>query len=150
MIRAQVDETRVAVADEIDHIDRTLAVAVHGGRRCEGVAADPSLLLVFGAVVWFLRRSDEPPFAVDPRGLRLAGQAVWAAVTLGTLGLFLAAARVSPERRATFAVIAWALGESTAIYGGLFWLLLGDPQWYVYGVGCLLLTYFIFPIRGTR
>ena len=107
-------------------------------------------VLVFGAVVWFLRRSDEPPFAVDPRGLRLAGQAVWAAVTLGTLGLFLAAARVSPERRATFAVIAWALGESTAIYGGLFWLLLGDPQWYVYGVGCLLLTYFIFPIRGTR
>lgn len=107
-------------------------------------------VLVFGAVVWFLRRSDGTAFSVDPRGLRLAGQAVWGAATLGTLALFLAAGRASPERRATFAVIAWALGESTAIYGGLFWMILGDPQWYLYGVACLLLTYFIFPIRGTR
>ena len=107
-------------------------------------------VLVFGAVVWFLRRSDGVAEGVDPRSLRLAGQAVWAAATLGTLGLFLAAGRASSERRATFSVIAWALGESTAIYGGLFWMLLGDPQWYLYGVACLLLTYFIFPIRGTR
>jgi hypothetical protein len=107
-------------------------------------------VLVFGAVVWFLRRSGDAAVGVDPRGMRLAGQAVWTVATLGTLGLFLAAGRVSPEGRARFAVIAWALGESTAIYGGVFWLLLGDPQWYLYGVACLLLTYFIFPIRGTR
>ena len=107
-------------------------------------------VLVFGAVVWFLRRSDGVAEGVDPRSLRLAGQAVWAAATLGTLGLFLAAGRASSERRAVFSVIAWALGESTAVYGGLFWMLLGDPQWYLYGVACLLLTYFIFPIRGTR
>ena len=107
-------------------------------------------VLAFGALVWYLRRSGDAAFAVDPRGLRLAGQAVWAAATLGTLVLFVAAGRAAPERRATFAVIAWALGESTAIYGGLFWMLLGDPQWYLYGVACLLLTYFIFPIRGTR
>jgi hypothetical protein len=107
-------------------------------------------VLVFGLVVWFLRRSGETTFSVDPRGLRVAGQAVWAAATLGTLGLFVAAGRAPPDRRSAFAVIAWALGESTAIYGGLFWMLLGDPQWYLYGVGCLLLTYFIFPIRGSR
>jgi hypothetical protein len=71
-------------------------------------------------------------------------------MTLGTLALFLTAGRAAPERRATFSVIAWALGEATAIYGGLFWMLLGDPQWYLYGVACLLLTYFIFPIRFTR
>jgi len=29
-------------------------------------------------------------------------------------------------------------------------MMLGDPQWYLYGVACLLLTYFIFPIRNTR
>jgi len=106
--------------------------------------------LVFGAVVWYLRRSGAPSYDVDPRALRVAGQAVWTLATLGTLGLFLAAGRASPERRATFAVIAWALGEATAIYGGLFWMLLGDRQWYLYGVACLLLTYFIFPIRDSR
>jgi hypothetical protein len=71
-------------------------------------------------------------------------------MTLGTLTLFLLGGRASPERRATLSVIAWALGEATAIYGGLFWMLLGDSQWYLYGVACLLLTYFIFPIRFTR
>ena len=107
-------------------------------------------VLAFGAIVWFVRRSGDPSYGVDPRGLRLAGQAVWALATLGTLGMFLAAGRVAPDRRPTLSVIAWALGESTAIYGGLFWMLLGEPQWYLYGVACLLLTYFIFPIRSTR
>lgn len=107
-------------------------------------------VLVFGGIVWHLRRSADTSFAVDPHGLRVAGQAVWGLMTLGTLGLFLATGRASPERRATYSVIAWALGEATAIYGGLFWLLLGDRQWYLYGVACLLLTYFIFPIRNTR
>lgn len=107
-------------------------------------------VLVFGGIVWYLQRSNDLTYSVDPRGLRVAGQAVWGLMTLGTLGLFLAAGRATPERRATFSVIAWALGEATAIYGGLFWMMLGDSQWYLYGVACLLLTYFIFPIRNTR
>ena len=107
-------------------------------------------VLVFGAIIWCLQRSGWESSGVDPRGLRIAGQAVWGLMTLGTLGLFLAAGRASPERRAAFSVVAWALGEATAIYGGLFWIMLGDRQWYLYGVACLLLTYFIFPIRNTR
>jgi hypothetical protein len=107
-------------------------------------------VLAFGAVVWYLRRTTDPSYAVNPHGLRVAGQAVWALMTIGTLGLFLAAGKATPERRAAFSVVAWALGEATAIYGGLFWMMLGDPQWYLYGVACLLLTYFIFPVRNTR
>jgi len=107
-------------------------------------------VLAFGGIVWHLRRSGDTGYLVNPRSLRVAGQAVWASMTLGTLGLFLLAGRATPERRGSLSVIAWALGEATAIYGGLFWLLLGDPQWYLYGVGCLLLTYFIFPIRYSR
>jgi hypothetical protein len=107
-------------------------------------------VLAFGGIVWYLRRSGDTSYRVDPRGLRVAGQAVWGIMTLGTLGLFFATGRATPQRRASFSVIAWALGEATAIYGGLFWLLLGDPQWYLYGVACLLLTYFIFPVRNGR
>src|SRR5688572_9686590 len=77
-------------------------------------------VLVLGVVVWFLRRSDASSYSVDPRGLRLAGQAVWGLATIGVLVLFLAVGRAPAERRATFSVIAWALGESTAVYGGLF------------------------------
>jgi hypothetical protein len=107
-------------------------------------------VLVFGGIIWHLRTSGDTPYNVNPRALRTAGQAVWALMTVGTLGLFVAVGRATAERRATLSVLAWALGEATAIYGGLFWLLLGDKQWYLYGVACLLLTYFIFPVRNTR
>jgi hypothetical protein len=107
-------------------------------------------VLALGGIVWHLRRSGDTGYLVNPRALRVAGQAVWGVMTLGTLTLFLLAGRAKPERRGSLSVIAWALGEATAIYGGLFWLLLGDSQWYLYGVGCLLLTYFIFPIRYDR
>jgi hypothetical protein len=107
-------------------------------------------VLVFGGIIWYFRRSGDTTYPVNPHGLRVAGQAVWGLVTLGTLGLFLAAGRATPERRSMYSVIAWALGEATAIYGGLFWMMLGDMQWYLYGVACLLLTYFIFPVGNTR
>ena len=107
-------------------------------------------VLALGGIVWHLRRSGDTGYLVDPRALRVAGQAVWGVMTLGTLALFLLAGRAKPERRGSFSVVAWALGEATAIYGGLFWLLLGDSQWYLYGVACLLMTYFIFPIRFNR
>ena len=107
-------------------------------------------VIAFGGIIWYLRRAGDTGYLVNPRSLRVAGQAVWASMTLGTLALFLLAGRAQPERRGSFSVIAWALGEATAIYGGLFWLLLGDSQWYLYGVACLLLTYFIFPIRHIR
>ena len=107
-------------------------------------------VLAFGGIVWYLRRSGEASYTVDPHGLRVAGQAIWGLMTLGTLALFLAAGRATPQRRPAFSVIAWALGEATALYGGLYWMLLGNPQWYLYGVACLLLTYFIFPVRNGR
>jgi len=127
-------------------------VSTPGATRTLGLIRIALLVgvLAFGGIVWYLRRTGDASYAINPRALRVAGQAIWGLMTLGTLGLFVAAGRASPERRATFSVIAWALGESTAIYGGLFWMLLGDSQWYLYGVACLLLTYFIFPIRFTR
>jgi len=123
-----------------------------GGARTLGLIRIAFLVgvLAFGGIVWHLRRSGDTGYLVNPRSLRVAGQAVWGTMTLGTLALFLLAGPANPERRGSLSVIAWALGEATAIYGGLFWLLLGDPQWYLYGVACLLLTYFIFPIRQTR
>jgi hypothetical protein len=107
-------------------------------------------VLVFGAIVWYLRSTGWTVYPVDRHGLRVAGQVVWGLMTVGTIVVFVLAGRATPDRRAMLSVIAWALGEATAIYGGLFWMLLGDRQWFLYGVACLLLTYFVFPIRQTR
>ena len=40
-------------------------------------------VLVFGGIVWYLRRSGDVSYSVNPRGLRVAGQAVWGLMTLG-------------------------------------------------------------------
>ena len=109
-------------------------------------------VLIFGAVVWYLR-SQQPaavPSEVDGRALRIAGQVVWLLVILGVLVVFTLARKAPPDRRPMLSVVAWALGEATALYGAVFWLLLGDSQWYLYGLVCLVLTYFIFPIRSIR
>ena len=109
-------------------------------------------VLVLGAIVWYLRSQTPADAATDadPRALRIAGQVVWGVAIAGVLAVFLLARKVPPERRPTLSVVAWALGESTALYGGVLWLLLGESQWYLYGLVCLLLTYFIFPIRTPR
>lgn len=107
-------------------------------------------VLLFGGVVWYLRSRQPPAATVDPDALRLAGQVVWSVAILGILIAFLLHRSATRERRTTLAVVAWALGESTALYGGVFWLLVGESRWYGYGLVCLVLTYLIFPVRGTR
>jgi hypothetical protein len=50
-------------------------------------------------------------------------------------------------RRITFNVIAWALGESTALFGGVHYLLVGSPIPYLVGLGMLIAAFVLVPIR---
>jgi hypothetical protein len=77
--------------------------------------------------------------------------AAWGIGILGVLACFLV--QQSPRvahRAGTIAVIGWALGELPALMGGVHFLLTGAREWYVWGVGAMLITYFVFPIRAGR
>jgi hypothetical protein len=51
------------------------------------------------------------------------------------------------QRRITFNVIAWALGESTALFGAVHYLLVGSPIPYLVGLGMLIAAFVLVPIR---
>ena len=78
-----------------------------GGARTLGLIRIAFLVgvLAFGGIVWHLRRSGDTGYLVNPRSLRVAGQAVWGTMTLGTLALFLLAGRADPELRLALRVV---------------------------------------------
>lgn len=107
-------------------------------------------VLMFGAVVWFIRRSSTPDF--DPAGLNTllwGARAVWGASMAACLVLFLAlrnARRVQQVR--TLSLVGWAAGEAVPLMGGVIWLLTGNSRWYLLGVVYLVLTLLAFPTAG--
>lgn len=102
---------------------------------------------LFGGVIGFLRSQGD--VSVNPelaRPLTLAGRGVWG---LALAGCLLLASRVRSERDPgrIFAqsTIGWALAESAAIFGGVYWYLVGSSQWYFSGLGFLALALIMLP-----
>jgi hypothetical protein len=57
------------------------------------------------------------------------------------------AAERERQRRVTFNVVAWALGESTALFGAVHYLLVGSPIPFIVGLGMLLAAFVLVPVR---
>ncbi len=104
-------------------------------------------VLVFGGVAWQLRRSGGAPApTADPRTLLLAGRIIWALALLACVVLFAFVGRARDAARVrTLSLIGWVVGESTALYGGVIYLLVGNPLFYQLGVGFMVLTFLAFP-----
>lgn len=110
-------------------------------------------ILAFGGAIWFIqsRPGWTPNLGPFDRSLRHALMAAWGIGILGVLACFLSQQSPRFVRRAgTIAVIGWALGELPALMGGVHFLLTGSREWYIWGMGAMLITYFVFPIRGAR
>lgn len=57
------------------------------------------------------------------------------------------AAERDPARRTTFNVVAWAIGESAALFGAVHYLLVGTPIPYLVGLGMMLASFVLVPVR---
>ena len=104
--------------------------------------------LLFGIVTWWLRRETPPPFTTDMGPLRFVGYALWAGVLVVLAfvrGLF--AKATAQGQRTSLLIIAWAAGESLALFGGVVWFLHGDSRWYVAGMCFMLATFILFPLQ---
>jgi hypothetical protein len=103
--------------------------------------------LLFGIVTWWMRRETPPPMTTDMVPLRFVGYALWAGVLVVLAfvrGLF--AKATDQARRSSLLIIAWAAGESLALFGGVVWFLHGDSRWYVAGMCFMLATFILFPL----
>lgn len=106
-------------------------------------------VVVFGGIVTYLVGQNPPSPQAD---LRVALQ--W--VNIGFLILSAAgvlvlqrvhAAEREPARRQTWNIVAWALGEATAMFGGVHYLLVGSPAPYLVGLAMLVASFVLVPIR---
>lgn len=106
-------------------------------------------VVVFGAVVTWLVGQDGPRSSPEVRApLQWVNIGLLILSAAGVLVLQrIHAAERDPARRQTWNIIAWALGEATAMFGGVHYLLVGSPAPYLVGLAMLVASFVLVPIR---
>ncbi|HEX2188835.1 MAG TPA: hypothetical protein VHG51_08060 [Longimicrobiaceae bacterium] len=109
--------------------------------------------LAFGGVARYLVRQPDwtPSAGLDHTVFLYAGLGIWSVAAVGILLLRSRLGREpDPRRRVPLLVAGWALGETAALWGGVYYLLTGDPQRYFTGLLFLGVAFLLLPVRGER
>lgn len=105
-------------------------------------------VLMFGALVYYLDGQRGPLGTPNPGALQVAnlGLLVLAAVGIMIIQRRHAAER-DPARRSTLNIAGWAMGEATALFGGVHYMLVGSPIPYLVGLTMMIAAFVVVPIR---
>ncbi len=105
-------------------------------------------VLMLGGVVYFLT---ERGGGMDPSlgdTLQIANLAL---LVLAAVGIMIIqrrhAAEPDPARRSTLNIAGWAMGEATALFGGVHYMLVGNPIPYLVGLTLMIAAFVVVPIR---
>ena len=110
-------------------------------------------VLLFGALCWLVtsQRGGGPRPGADPAAFDLFRVIVPAlclgAITVAAVLRGLVARERDAQKRTSLSVVGWAMGAGAALAGGVYYLNLGDPKLYVFGVVAMLATFIILPLR---
>ena len=107
-----------------------------------------AMLLGFGALAYYQSTHGEPPGEGDGADLgmlRLVGFGLCAGVIVGITLMRRLRERAEAAARPTFGLIGSALGESAALFGGVYMFLGGDVTVYVLGLVLFLATWTLLP-----
>lgn len=105
-------------------------------------------VLLFGGVSWFLTRNPDwvapdPAFAGK---FTMVGRIIWGLAAVALVAMFMKfRGDDHPGRASSVAILAWALGETLALFGGVVFFLTSAPSWYAAGVIALAVTFVAFP-----
>lgn len=108
-------------------------------------------VLMFGAATYYVqgRPNWEP---ATPDVLSTLHVVMLAVLVLAVVLLLVLRTRGTPGTDAsgrTMLVIAWAIGETAALFGGVYYFLSGNAQWFIIGLFVMLASFILFPIRRT-
>lgn len=105
-------------------------------------------VLLFGGVSWFLTSMPNwtaPDAAIAGQLTRVATVA-WVVVGAALSVMFVKFRdSTNVARASSVAILAWALGETLALLGGVIFFLTALAGWYLAGVIALTLTFVAFP-----
>jgi len=105
-------------------------------------------VLLFGGVAWFITRTPDwkapDPGLLDQ--LAMIARFGWIAIGIALVVMFLRFRNSpNPSRASTVAIVAWTLGETLALFGGVILFLTAFGGWYIAGVTALVLAFVAFP-----
>jgi hypothetical protein len=105
-------------------------------------------VLLFGGVAWFFTRTPDwkapDPGLLDQ--LAMIARVGWIAIGIALVVMFLRFRdSPNPSRASTVAIVAWTLGETLALFGGVILFLTAFGGWYIAGVTALVLAFVAFP-----
>ena len=106
-------------------------------------------VLLFGAVSWFVHRNPSwrPSDADALPVLRRVMLAVWVLAVAALLAVRPRLERLTGGARRSTLVIAWAIGEGAALFGGVYFYLSGDALSFLGGLVVMMAALLLFPIR---
>ena len=110
-------------------------------------------VLLFGGVSWFVHQTPDwtPADPVVTAKLKTMGRIVGGLATFGLMFLYTRFRNASSASQAsTLAILAWALGESVALFGGAYYFMTGVASFYIAGVLLLTLALVGFPPPPNR
>jgi hypothetical protein len=105
-------------------------------------------VLLFGGVAWFFTRT--PDWKAPEPGLLDAlssfARVGWIAIGLALVFMFFRFRdSTNPSRASTVSIVAWTLGETLALFGGVILFLTAFSGWYIAGLTALALAFVAFP-----
>ena len=109
--------------------------------------------LLFGAMVYFMRSKGDvppPPTADVVQQLRYAGYAMWGVSLAGMFFLKIRLGETIERGNPNTLIIGWALGEITALFGGVYYIIVGDYVLWVAGIVVMLVSFALFPVPRGR
>ena len=110
-------------------------------------------VLLFGGVSWFFTSMPDwsSPEAGTADQLTRVAQVAWALSGTALVVMYLKFRDPSKVARASsVAILAWALGETLALLGGVIFFLTSLAGWYIAGIIALALTFVAFPVPVKR
>lgn len=105
-------------------------------------------VLLFGGVSWFITKSPDweapDPEMIDQ--LTTVARIAWVGVGIALVVMYVKFRNTSDMSRAsTVSILAWALGEMLALFGGVILFMTAFAGWYVAGLMALALSFVAFP-----
>jgi uncharacterized membrane protein YgdD (TMEM256/DUF423 family) len=106
-------------------------------------------VLTFGGVVYYL--DAQRGGGLDPSKAETLQIINIVLLVMAAVGILLIQRRHAAERdrarRSTLNIAGWAMGEATALFGGVHYMLVGNPIPYLVGLTMMIAAFVLVPIR---
>lgn len=106
-------------------------------------------VLVFGALAYYLTDQRGGGLAPENGGvLQIVNIIILVGAAVGIMVIQRRhLAERDPRKRTTLNIIAWAMGEATALFGGVHFMLVGNPIPFLVGLVMMIASFVVVPIR---